>query len=555
MVRAMFARGRRGLVAKLTTPFIVILVGAIAVLAATSLTVSRSAMTASLDKRAEVVAGILATALPDPLAMGEVDRLQAMVDQLKKADPDLAYVIVLNAEWKAVASTVADVKHQVLTRNEFERSMAQAQGFVRRAVPDQSGLFEVAAPVKLQGNPVGVIRIGVSTAQIAATTRTTTVTMVLVGVLSLVVGIGVYQLVARRVARSLREAVTRLDELASGDADLTRRLPVSSQDEVGQLATALNTFLDNLQTLVRQIARTSRRVGAASQQMSAGSETLTSAAQQQAASLEETAASLEELAGTVKQNADNARQANQLAAGSRETAQRGGEVVTQTVTAMGEINRSSRKIADIIGVIDEIAFQTNLLALNAAVEAARAGEQGRGFAVVAAEVRNLAQRSAAAAREIKGLIQDSVVKVDDGSSLVNRSGQTLTEIVGAAKRVSDIVAEIAAASQEQSTGIDQVSRAVTQMDRLTQTNVTQTGTLSSTARDLAGEAQRLLALVSRFTLGDGAEVVESPAPAVAPTATSVARPAAAGAHPAPAAPARVAAGNAHRRPEDSFEEF
>jgi methyl-accepting chemotaxis protein len=209
---------------------------------------------------------------------------------------------------------------------------------------------------------------------------------------------------------------------------------------------------------------------------------------------------LEEITGTVKQNADNAKQADQLAMGSRDVAERGGQVVDTAVTAMGEINESSKKIADIITTIDEIAFQTNLLALNAAVEAARAGEQGRGFAVVASEVRNLAQRSATAAKEIKTLIQDSVSKVESGSELVTKSGETLGEIVSSVKRVTDIVGEIAAASQEQSSGIDQVNRAVTQMDRVVQTNAAQSQELSSTARSLTAQAEQLQALVARFKL-------------------------------------------------------
>jgi methyl-accepting chemotaxis protein len=227
---------------------------------------------------------------------------------------------------------------------------------------------------------------------------------------------------------------------------------------------------------------------------------MSSGAQQQASSLEETAASLEEITGTVKQNADNARQANQLAVGSRDTAEKGGEVVTQAVSAMGEINQSSKKIADIITTIDEIAFQTNLLALNAAVEAARAGEQGRGFAVVAAEVRSLAQRSATAAKEIKALIQDSVQKVQDGSQLVNKSGHTLQEIVSSVKKVTDIIGEIAAASQEQSGGIDQVNKAVSQMDQVVQSNAAQTEEVSSTAQALSLQANQLQQLVGKFKL-------------------------------------------------------
>ena len=214
----------------------------------------------------------------------------------------------------------------------------------------------------------------------------------------------------------------------------------------------------------------SEQVGTASKQISEGNSNLSQRTQEQASALEETASSMEEMTSTVKQNADNTRQANQLVANARTQAQDGGEVVTKAVAAMEQINTSSKKIADIIGVIDEIAFQTNLLALNAAVEAARAGEQGRGFAVVATEVRNLAQRSATAAKEIKGLINDSVDKVKSGSELVDASGKALAEIVGSVKKVADIIAEIAAASQEQSSGIDQINKAVMQMDEMTQQN-------------------------------------------------------------------------------------
>lgn len=241
-------------------------------------------------------------------------------------------------------------------------------------------------------------------------------------------------------------------------------------------------------------------VAAASQQLAAASEEMSNGAQEQASGLEETASSLEEITSTIQQNSDNAQQANQLAGNSRRVAESGGQVVEESVKGMNEIFSASKRIADIITTIDEIAFQTNLLALNAAVEAARAGEQGRGFAVVAGEVRNLAQRSAGAAKEIKSLIQDSVGKVQTGSTLVNKSGESLHEIVTSVKRVSDIISEIAAASREQATGIDQVNRAISQMDQVVQTNAAQTEELTSTAENLAGQAIQLQELVGQFNL-------------------------------------------------------
>ncbi len=494
---------RRHLTAKLTIPFVVVLVGTIALLGVVSIRSSRAAMEQSLAKRAEILATTLAAAITDPLAMGEVDRLQHLLDRTKQADPDVSYIIVLNTESKAVATTDSALKLQVLTRNEFERAMAHVSTFVHRRVPGSAELFEVAAPVTIERTSVGVLRIGVSTAQVDSLTRQATWKIIGLGVLALVAGVGIYLSIARRVVGPLR-AAAELGELASGNADLTRRLAVSSHDEVGRLSQALNGFLDNLHGLVQEIRGAASQVGAASEQLSAASGQVASGAQEQASSLEETAASLEELTGTVRQNADNARQASQLAIGAREKAEKGGQVVTAAVGAMQEITTASKKIADIVTVIDEIAFQTNLLALNAAVEAARAGEQGRGFAVVATEVRTLAQRSAAAAKEIKGLIQDSVDKVHDGSELVNRSGQMLGEIVTGVKQVTDIVSEIAVASEEQSRGIEQVNRAVTLMDQVVQSNAAQTEELSSTAQNLTSQARELQELVRRFRVSEEA---------------------------------------------------
>jgi methyl-accepting chemotaxis protein len=327
-------------------------------------------------------------------------------------------------------------------------------------------------------------------------------------------GLGLGFLIARMISRAVVKVHRATEQAAAGD--LAARVEVDSQDELGAIGTALNGMLESFHGSMREVRQAAEHTASASQQLASGSEQLSSGAQEQASSLEETAASLEEITGTVKQNADNARQASQLAAGSRDTAEKGGQVVTAAVAAMGEINQASKRIADIITTIDEIAFQTNLLALNAAVEAARAGEQGRGFAVVAAEVRNLAQRSATAAKEIKGLIEDSVQKVEVGSELVNRSGETLGEIVASVKRVTDIIAEIAAASQEQTTGMDQVNRAVTQMDQVVQSNASQTEELSATAESLAQQAAQLQSLVGRFKLGAGQQVEASGLRAAAP---------------------------------------
>jgi methyl-accepting chemotaxis protein len=313
--------------------------------------------------------------------------------------------------------------------------------------------------------------------------------------------------ISRVIALPLAEAVKALERVAEGD--MTVSVAIDTKDELGQLGQALNGAVAGMREALSEARGSADTVASAASQLSAASEEISSGVQEQAASLEETAASLEEITASVKQNADNAQQASQLAAGSRDVADKGGKIVGDAVGAMGEINRSSKKIVDIITTIDEIAFQTNLLALNAAVEAARAGEQGRGFAVVAAEVRSLAQRSATQAKEIKALIQESVRSVESGAELVNQSGQALRDIVGSVQRVSDIVAEIAAASKEQASGIDQVNRAVTQMDQVTQSNSSQTEELSGTAEGLAGQAERLQQMLSRFELGGGSSTGSS----------------------------------------------
>ena len=316
--------------------------------------------------------------------------------------------------------------------------------------------------------------------------------------LSLLLGCILSIVIARSFSVPLGKAVEALEKVAEGD--LTASLDVDTQDEVGRMAKALNTAVERLNKTMQEVADSAANASSSSQQLASASEAISSGAQEQAASLEETSASLEEITAAVRQSADNAHQASQLASGSKDSALQGQEVVTKAIAAMAEINIASAKISDIISTIDEIAFQTNLLAVNAAVEAARAGDEGRGFAVVASEVRSLAQRSAVAAKEIKGLIQDSLRKVEAGSALVNRSGETLQGIVGSVKRVTDIVGEIAAASAEQSSGIEQVNTAMTQMDQVTQSNSAQTEELSATAESLSDQAGHLLHLIGTFTL-------------------------------------------------------
>jgi methyl-accepting chemotaxis protein len=321
--------------------------------------------------------------------------------------------------------------------------------------------------------------------------------------IALVLGIVISIFIARGFSLPLNQTVAALEQVADGD--LTVVVDVKTRDEVGRMARALNTALEKLRSSLQGVAESAEHSQTSSRELAAAADRISDGAQQQAASLEETSASLEQITAAVRQTADNARQASQLATGSRESAEQGQGVVSNAIAAMAEINAASAKIADITSTINEIAFQANLLAVNAAVEAARAGEDGRGFAVVATEVRSLAQRSAEAAKEIKSLIEDTLQKVEKGSALVNRSGTTLQGIVASVKRVTDIVGEIAAATSEQSTGVDQVNTAVTQMDHVIQSNSSQTEELAATAQSFADQATGLMKLVSTFTLGNSSQ--------------------------------------------------
>ncbi|MBN9338640.1 MAG: HAMP domain-containing protein [Comamonadaceae bacterium] len=379
-----------------------------------------------------------------------------------------------------------------------------------------------------------------------------------VSMLVLAVGLVLAWLTVRSVTVPLERAVGLADQIAAGD--LTADIHDDRKDELGHLLRSLSAMAARLRAVVGEVRTGVESVSSASSQIATGNHDLSARTEQTAANLEETAASMEELTATVTQSAETARQANLLAGQAAQAAQRGGEVVGQVVSSMQHITDSSRKIADIIGVIDSIAFQTNILALNAAVEAARAGEQGRGFAVVAGEVRSLAQRSAEAAKEIKGLITASVESVESGSQQVGQAGQSMEEIVQGVRRVSDLIAEITASTSEQRDGIGQVNQAVTNLDQMTQQNAALVEESSAAATAMHDQARRLAEVVSVFNVGAGAAVraaapVRAPASAPAPVPARVpAAPRAKAPTPAvakskaPAAPRQVAASKPQAKP-------
>ncbi len=374
--------------------------------------------------------------------------------------------------------------------------------------------------------------------------RAAVLTNMLIGAAMLLAISGIGYAVARSVLRQIggepTEAMTVMAEVAQGNLGVQLKGAVA-----GSLLDGLGQMVESLRRTVTQVRQSTDSISTASSEIATGNQDLSARTEQTASNLQQAASSMEQLTGTVKQSADSARQANQLAASAAEVAARGGNVVSQVVTTMNEINASSKKISDIIGVIDGIAFQTNILALNAAVEAARAGEQGRGFAVVASEVRSLAQRSAQAAKEIKGLIGASVDKVEAGSRLVADAGATMTEIVGSVQRVSDIIGEISAASSEQSDGIGQINAAVLQLDQMTQQNAALVEESAAAAESLKQQAGTLAHAVGAFRLGTEhatsptlpAPLASKPAPRLKPTAPAIRKPVAAAPRAAAAKPA------------------
>jgi methyl-accepting chemotaxis protein len=455
-------------------------------------------------------------AVTDPALRGTASaKVTEHVDAFTKSINALDGMLVvekgrqLNAKAKALRETyVASIARVIALSNAGQQEEASKLTYTSVYTDMQNLSLALTEQVTWQGT-----RFGEASAEAQKSYTTARDLLIGAAVLAVLLAIAAAVIITRSIVRPLEEAVNVARTVAAGD--LTSVIDVHSKDETGQLMQALKDMNTALHTMVASVRSGSDTIASASSEIASGNLELSSRTEQQASSLEETASSMEEMTSTVRQNADNARQANGLAATASDVARKGGAVVAQVVDTMGAINASSRKIVDIISVIDGIAFQTNILALNAAVEAARAGEQGRGFAVVASEVRNLAQRSASAAKEIKTLIDDSVKQVELGSKLVGDAGGTMDEVVTSVQRVTDIMAEISSASREQETGIEQINMAITEMDSVTQQNAALVEEAAAAAGSLEEQSTALAALVSRFNVGGSVTRVAARKPAAA----------------------------------------
>ncbi|MBW6390040.1 methyl-accepting chemotaxis protein [Billgrantia antri] len=451
-----------------------------------------------------------------------VDFTQEFLTQANQGLYDGAGEMALIASLGSVAAYTADAEAlggaagEVLGDAVHQRILETQQRGEMRKVEDADGMLELYWPFSVseaeaQAPWVLLIRLPreVVLAELGALQRTLDdqrnqhlLGMVVVGLIVAGLGLVAIWLVGGSIARPLRELAGRMREIASGDGDLTQRLPIKGRDESAELATQFNAFADKIHDVLLEVRVSSEAVRVAATEIASGGQDLSRRTDTAAASLQQTSASMEEITSTVEHTAESAREANALSQSASEVAARGGEVVSRVVTTMDEITDASRQIAEIVTVMDGIAFQTNLLALNASVEAARAGEQGRGFAVVAGEVRQLASRSASAAREVKALIDASGAKVRSGSDLVSQAGATMNEIVTSVSRVSDVLQQITAATGEQSDGIGQVNVAVAELDRMTQENAALVEESSAAAERLEEQSLRLAEVVGAFTLAN-----------------------------------------------------
>ncbi|MBC3920368.1 MCP four helix bundle domain-containing protein [Undibacterium sp. CY18W] len=449
----------------------------------------------------------------DDAAMAGLEKnMSKILAALEKDNQTYAKLINSEEEKKRYASFMTDwnqylkIHEQVLVhsrKNENDQAKALLEGEAKKVFDVSSDLLDKLVEMNHNGAIASADLADASFASAKLTMTVVTAAAILLTVISA-------YLIIRAITVPLLVARHAAERLASGD--LSQKIEVDADNEIGRVLQAMQSMQESLANIVGQVRAGADTIAGASSQIATGNLDLSSRTEEQASSLEETASSMEELTSTVKHNGDNARQANQLAVSAADVATKGGRVVAQVVDTMGMINESSKKIVDIISVIDGIAFQTNILALNAAVEAARAGEQGRGFAVVASEVRNLAQRSASAAKEIKDLISDSVEKVETGSRLVDQAGITMNEVVSSISHVTDIMGELTAAGREQEAGIEQINRAVTEMDTVTQQNAALVEEAAAAAESLKDQAGNLVHLVSTFKLNESHVIAVAAAP-------------------------------------------
>jgi methyl-accepting chemotaxis protein len=441
------------------------------------------------------------TLLSDPAEKAEQERLLLAAGADYAVAAEKLHKMIVLEEGKAILARIdaAAVLTRPLTdkarKLALENRTAEASAVLLKEAGPAAALWQASLQDMVRHEERSNLRAETEAGAAYGAARTL---MLSIGVAALFLGTLIAYLATRSITVPVLAALKVAQTVASGD--LSSRIAATSTDETGELLDALRQMNDSLLRIVGRVRSGTDTIATASSQIASGNLDLSSRTEQQASSLEETASSMEELASTVRQNAENARQADLLAISASDVAVKGGQVVARVVDTMASIHESSRKIVDIIGVIDGIAFQTNILALNAAVEAARAGEQGRGFAVVAAEVRNLAQRSASAAKEIKSLIDDSVGKVALGSALVRSAGETMEEVVSSVKRVTDIMGEISAAGREQELGIGQINQAVIEMDTVTQQNAALVEEASAAAESLQDQARELADVVSVFKL-------------------------------------------------------
>src|SRR5476651_2480415 len=510
----------------------------------TSVTIARTVMMAKSSDQS--LAATFAEVMVDGSKKGNV--LNKKMGELANSPEEKAiYDATL-----AVRAKFVESKQQLMDANKAGDADAAAKVYSDSFTPASDAYLAGMQKLQLYERHV----LDQMALDVEAATERSFMLIVSLSALLVLLSLTIAWLISASITKPLEAAIDVAATVASGD--LRTDFAPASRDQIGDLMRALKAMNDALGSVVGEVQSGTHAIALASGEIAAGNQDLSARTEQQAASLEETAASMVELTSTVRQNADNARQANALAQAASDVALRGGDIVGQVVETMGSIDGSARKIVDIIGVIDGIAFQTNILALNAAVEASRAGEQGRGFAVVATEVRNLAQRSATAAKEIKGLIDDSVQKVDGGSALVDEAGQTMELIVTSVKQVADIMAEITSASQEQSMGIEQVNEAITQMDEMTQQNAALVEQAAAAAQSMLDEAGVLTQSVSIFKLLNEPEPRRPAAPprAVASQPVAAAKPLVA--KPA-AAPKLASAGKTVLKPKadanSDWEEF